>query len=254
MLIALEKITRTVFLAGLLASGYLYLLKDNLPDASFYDLDLLREPVQSVTRESSFTTQANGQQYLIAPLYDYELEGVIVSLHDADDFLDSTHHKRWQDFINLRDLCVIWGNNVESGVYREMEFSNGTWTCWFSWPNSEVASRFDGSQLSNNHLLIDDDEIKEALMQVEPGDHIRLKGMLVEYSNPGNGFHRGTSVTRTDTGNGACETIYVNQFEVIRKANRGVRRLYTAVFWLTVLSLAGAIVLFFVTPYRGNQE
>jgi hypothetical protein len=254
MLIALEKITRTVFLVSLLAGGYLYLVKDNLPDASFYDLDLLRDPVQSVTREGSFSTQANGQQYLITPRYDYELEGVIVSLHDADDFLDISHHGRWQDFINLRDLCVIWGSNVESGVYRDMEFNNGTWTCWFSWPNREVASRFDGSRLSNNHLLIDDNAIKPALMQVEPGDHIRLKGMLVEYSNPGNGFRRGTSVTRTDTGNGACETIYVNEFEVIRKANQGVRRLYTAVFWVAVLSLAGVVLLFFVTPYRGIRE
>ena len=91
-------------------------------------------------------------------------------------------------------------------------------------------------------------------MQVEPGDHIRLKGMLVEYSNPGNGFHRGTSVTRTDTGNGACETIYVNGFEVIKKANRGTRRLYTVAFWITVLSLVGVLALFFVAPYRGIRE
>lgn len=254
MLVALEKITRAVFVVSLLASGYLYLVKDALPEASFYDWDLLRDPVQSVTRKNSFTTQANGQQYVITPRYDYELDGVIVSLHDSDDFLDTTHHRRWQDYINLRDLCVIWGNNVKSGVYREMEFSNGTWTCWFSWPNSEVVSRFDGTRLSNNHLLIDDDAIKQALMQVEPGDHIRLKGMLVEYSNPGNGFHRGTSVTRTDTGNGACETIYVNGFEVIKKANRGTRRLYTVAFWVTVLSLVGVLALFFVAPYRGIRE
>jgi len=256
MLVALETITRTIFLVGLLASGYLYLVKDALPDAAFYDLDRLRDPVQSVTRASSFTTRANDQQYLIVPRYDYELEGVIVSLHDADDFLDIAHHRRWQDFINLRDLCVVWGSNVESGVYRDMEFSNGTWTCWFSWPNREVASRFDATRLSNNHLLIDDDAVKQALLRAAPGDQIRLRGMLVEYSNPGNGFRRGTSVTRTDTGNGACETIYVNEFEVIRKANQGARRLYTATFWVTVLALAGAVLLFFVTPYRGfgNRE
>ncbi len=254
MLVALEKITRAVFVASLLASGYLYLVKDSLPEASFYDLGQLRDPVQSATRKNSFTTQANGQQYVITPSYDYELEGVVVSLHDADDFLDITHHRRWQDYINLRDLCVIWGSNVKSGVYREMEFSNGTWTCWFSWPNSEVVSRFDGTQLSNNHLLIDDDAIKQALMQVESGDHIRLNGMLVEYSNPGNGFRRGTSVTRTDTGNGACETIYVNRLEVIKKANQATRRLYAVAFWVSVLSLVGVLALFFVTPYRGIRE
>ncbi|MCP4766375.1 MAG: hypothetical protein GY875_08890 [Gammaproteobacteria bacterium] len=253
MLVAFEKITRAVFVVSLMVSGYLYVVKDALPETSFYDVDQLRDPIQSVTRENSFTTQANDQQYVITPLYDYELDGVIVSLHDSDDFLDITHHRRWQDYINLRDLCVIWGDNVRSGVYHEMEFTNGTWTCWFSWPNSEVASRFDDTQLSNNHLLIDDDAIKQALMQAEAGDHIRLKGMLVEYSNPGNGFQRGTSVTRTDTGNGACETIYVNAFEVIKKANRGTRHIYTVAFWITALSLVGVLVLFFITPYRGAR-
>lgn len=250
MLTALEKLTRVIFLVSLLACVYLYFQKDRLPPADFYDWDLLGEPLQSITRQGSFRTRSSGQEYLIEPHYDYELEGVIVSLHDADEFLDISHHRRWQDFINLRDLCVIWGNNVKSGVYREMEFHNGTWTCWFSWPNSEVGSRFDGTQLSNNHLLIDDDEIKHKLMQSEPGDHIRLKGMLVEYSNPGNGFSRGTSTKRTDTGNGACETIYVEAFEMIKKANRGLRKFYTLAVWMTCLSLVGTIVLFGLTPHR----
>ena len=250
MLVALENLTRMVFIISLLACGYLYFLKDSLPDADFYDWELLGEPLQSVTRQPGFKTRSNDQEYLIEPRYDYELDGVIVSLHDADEFLDVTHQRRWRDFINLRDLCVIWGDNVSSGVYREMEFHNGTWTCWFSWPNSEVASRFDATQLSNNHLLVDDDDIRQALMQSEPGDHIRLKGMLVEYSNPANGFRRGTSTTRTDTGNGACETIYVEDFEVIRKANHGVRMFYTVALWTTLLSCIGVLVLFVLTPHR----
>jgi len=254
MLVTFEKIIRAVFLVSLLASGYLYLVKDAMPMPSFYDLDLLQDPVQSVTRLNSFSIQANDQQYLIKPLYDYELNGVVVSLHDSDDFLDTTHHRRWQDYINLRDLCVIWGSNVENGVYRDMEFTNGTWTCWFSWPNREVASRFDDSRLSNNHLLIDDEAVKQAMMQAEPGDHIRLKGMLVEYRNPGNGFRRGTSVTRTDKGNGACETIYVNAFEIIRKANQGARHFYSAAFWATALSFAGVVLLFFITPFQARRE
>lgn len=253
MLVAFEKLTRAVFVVSLLASAYLYLVKDDLPDPSFYDLGQLQEPVQDETGEESFSTRSNGQEYLIRPLYDYELQGVVVSLHDSDDFLDITHHRRWQDFINLRDLCVIWGSNVENGVYRDMDFHNSTWTCWFSWPNREVGSRFDDSQLSNNHLLIDDDAVKQALMQAEPGDHIRLKGMLVEYQNPGNGFRRGTSVTRTDTGNGACETIYVQAFDVISKANQTTRSIYAVTFWVMVLSLVAVVALFFVTPYRGAR-
>jgi hypothetical protein len=49
-------------------------------------------------------------------------------------------------------------------------------------------------------------------MASEPGDHIRLKGVLAKYANKDSGFNRGTSITREDTGNGACETIYLNEF------------------------------------------
>lgn len=252
MLHVLEKIVRSVFAISLLISILLYFYKDELPDASFYDLSQLDEPIQTPTRENSFPTRAGGQNYLIKPRYDYELEGVVVSYHDADDFTDIVHHRRWQDFINLRDLCVVWGSNVETGVYRDMDFYNGSWTCWYSWPSYAVKDRFDETQLSNNHLLIDHDAVKAQLMKAEPGDHIRLKGMLVEYSNPANGFHRGTSTVRTDTGNGACETIYVSDFEIVKKANPAIRTYYAVSSWTAILSLVGVVVLFFLSPYRGR--
>ncbi len=252
MAIVFEKIFRAVFLVGLLISAALYLLKDRLPEPGFYDLAELRDPVQQSTDAESFSVSASGQQYRIDPRYDYELEGVVVSLHDADDFTDVFHHKHWKDFINLRDLCVIWGSNVANGVYRDMDFENGTWTCWYSWPNHEVKGRFDETRLSNNHLLIDNEVIKHKLMQAEPGDHISLSGMLVEYSNPGNGFHRGTSTRRDDTGNGACETIYVTDFEILNKANSGLRNLFSLSWWITLAALAGTLLMFFFAPYRGR--
>lgn len=252
MLILLQKIFRVLFVLGLSAAAGLYLVKDELPPADFYDLENLGDPLQQPTRQDAFTTSVNGENYLIEPRFDYELNGVIVSYHDADDFSDIWHHGSWKDFINLRDLCVVWGANIETGVHREMDFHNDSWTCWFSWPNREVGERFRKTQLSNNHLLIDDEAIKAQLMQSEPGDQIRLWGMLAEYSNPRSGFYRSTSTTRIDTGNGACETIYVTGFELVRKANPGLRRYYSIARWTAILSLAGIIVLFVAAPYRGR--
>ena len=252
MQFVLEKTIKTVFWLSLFACVTLYFHKDELPATSFYDLEQLDDPIQTRTSKDSFTTRANDQEYLITPRFDYELDGVIVSYHNADDFSDSTHHRRWKDFINLRDLCVIWGSNIETGVYQDMEFHNSTWTCWYAWPNSEVRGRFNESMLSNNHVLIDDEIVKDKLMQAEPGDHIRLKGMLVEYSNPGNGFHRGTSVTRTDRGNQACETIYVNDFEIVKKANPQLRLFYTISFWTAILSLAGIVMMIIFFPFKGR--
>ncbi|PVV23078.1 MAG: hypothetical protein B6D74_08690, partial [gamma proteobacterium symbiont of Ctena orbiculata] len=152
------------------------LYKDRLPDPDYYEIGRLVDPVQESTYRSPFWIEAEGQRYYVKPLYDYALEGVVVSFHDADSFGDIWHHDRWKDFLNVRDLCVIWGANVSNGVYREMSFDNDSWTCWAYWPDAQTGANFSMTQLSNNHLLVSDDYVKEALMSAEPGDHIRISG------------------------------------------------------------------------------
>lgn len=250
--VILAKLFKRIFWFSALTLAWTYFYKDRFPEPEYYNLASLDAPRQSATTEPEFTTHVNRQEYTITPKFDYELEGVIVSYHDADAFGDIWHHGRWKDFLNLRDLCVIWGQNVESGVYQKMKFSNDSWTCWASWPDSDTGKLFKMNALSNNHMLTDSDTIKKALMDAEPGDHIRLKGLLAEYGNKTSGFKRGTSVTRNDTGNGACETIYLDEFTVINKANRKLRRLYHLAKWQTLLSAIGFLIAFLAAPVRFN--
>ena len=64
--------------------------------------------------------------------------------------------------------------------------------------------------------------------------------------NHGFAFKRGTSLTRDDTGNGACETIYVQEVEVLRAGGGPWRWL----LWPAIaLSLTGLIV-WLRTPFR----
>jgi hypothetical protein len=223
-----------------------------MPDPAYYQHGSFKEPSQTRTYRNAFSVTVNDQSYNIQPKYNYELEGVVVSYHNADAAWDMYHHDMWQDFLNLRDLCIIWGNNVSSGVYKRMDFNNNTWTCWAYWPDQETGNRFSMNQLSNNHILSTKEYVTRALMSAEPGDHIRFKGVLAEYSNLGNGFKRGTSTVRDDTGNGACETIYIDEFEIINKANANIRWLHSMAKWIAITSLVGFIVMFIVAPV-GNR-
>jgi hypothetical protein len=247
-----ESLFKWLFLISLFTIGATSFYKDKSPEPAFYDLGNLEAPKQTPTSRPAFTTWVNKQEYTINPKFAYELDGVIISYNNSGSFGDIWHHKRWKDFINLRDLCVIWGENVESGVYRNMKFSNDSWTCRASWSDAETGALFKVNALSNNHLLTDNDSIKTALMAAEPGDHIRLKGVLAEYSNKSNGFNRGTSITREDSGNGACETIYLNEFKIVKKANRKTRRLYATAKWLTAIAGIGFSIMFVVAPVRIN--
>ncbi|WPL16397.1 hypothetical protein Thiowin_01351 [Thiorhodovibrio winogradskyi] len=241
-----------VFLTSLAIALWSNWRKDQFPPAEFYDLGRLQEPRQSKTELEPFHVEAEGIRYLIEPLFDYELDGVVVSLHDSDAFIDVYHFKDWKDFLNIRDLCVVWGENVSSGVFRDMDYKNTTWTCWISTRDPRAAASFDWRQLSNNHLLAHESDLYKAIKEAEIGDQIAFSGQLARYSHDG-GFHRGTSTSRTDTGNGACETVYVQDFRIVRKSNPGWRRAHRLSSALAVLALAALAVLFVVSPYRPHR-
>jgi len=245
--------TRLLQLLLLLSIGlgvWSYQQKDRLPDPDHFDQASLTEPLQTKTARAPFEIDAGGITYQVNPQFDYQLNGVVVSFHDSDSWWDIYHQGSWQDFINVKDLCVIWGDNVASGVYQELAFKNSTWTCWVSWSDRETGRRFQMAKLSNNHLLVHDADITQALREVEVGDQISLSGVLASYSHSNNQFQRGTSTTRTDTGNGACETIYIDNFSIVREANSGWRQLYAVAKGGAILSLLGLLVLIFVAPVR----
>ncbi len=64
------------------------------------------------------------------------------------------------------------------------------------------------SHTANTHLIPADGRVASALAHVRRGDVVRLEGDLVDVEGP-DGFVWKTSLTRTDTGPGACETLYV---------------------------------------------
>ncbi len=245
----LNQLLLLVFLASLGLTLWSHWKKDQLPPPSFYDKSQLEEPRQTPTASPPFQIKTQGILYTIEPLFDYELDGVVVSLHDSDAFSDIYHFKDWQDFINIRDLCVVWGSNVASGIFRDMTYQNTTWTCWISTADAETAQRFAWDQLSNNHLLAHKPLLQKAIKSAEIGDHVHLSGQLARYSHAG-GFQRGTSITRTDTGNGACETIYIKDFRITRKANTGWRLLYRVSLAITLAALLGLAILLGIAPVR----
>lgn len=242
-----------VFLASLALALYSHWRQDQFPPPEFYALDrLLVEPRQTKTEDEPFHVEVNRIRYRIEPLYDYELDGIVVSLHDSDSFIDIYHFKDWKDFLNIRDLCVVWGANVSSDAFRAMHYKNTTWTCWISTQDAQAAAAFNWHQLSNNHLLAHEAHLYAAIKSANIGDQIHFSGQLARYSHDG-GFQRGTSTSRTDTGDGACETVYVHDFQIVRKSNPGWRlahRLSSALATLACIALA---VLFAVSPYQPRR-
>ncbi len=201
-------------------------MRDSLPPPDKLDAAVFEDPDQRATDRAPFKTTTGGIEYTIRPVFAYDLNGLVVSKHNADTWWDWVH-KAWKDSLNVTDLCVVWGGNARRGAYRDISFSSGEFVCYWQTSSSESWDAFDQYAVSNNHLLTDDPAIAKVLKSTRVGDQIHFRGYLAEYSHhQGFAFFRGTSTTRRDTGNGACETVYATEAEIIRPGNRGWRIAY----------------------------
>ena len=63
---------------------------------------------------------------------------------------------------------------------------------------------------ANMHLIPADGRIERQLKSIHSADLVNLSGYLVEVKGP-TGFKWRSSLTRTDTGSGACELVWVDE-------------------------------------------
>lgn len=210
---------------------------DALPPVADLHPAVLTEPQQTGTQRGPFQVRAQRIDYSVTPVQDYAISGLVVSRHDTSTWWNWIHEATG-DHLNVADLCMVWGANARSGAYERMSFSSGQFVCYVSTRDPEAARPDNLRALSNNHLLTDSPAVTRQLRGLRVGDQVRIQGELAEYRHrAGFDSHRSTSLTRDDQGNGACETIFVRDVQVLRGAPLWPRVLRWAGVGLAVLSL-----------------
>lgn len=113
------------------------------------------------------------------------------------------------------DLALGWGRMADPGVYERLSITqSGRWY-HYRWgsegpplPPQEIVR-----SSANMHLVPGTPEVAEALARVRAGQQVRLQGWLVE-ARRDDGYRWRSSLTREDSGDGACELIYVCALEL----------------------------------------
>ena len=231
----------------LIAASFVWLLvsfwnRNDLPRDIEYVPEIAKEPEQMPTNERPFAVIVDDVEYRIEPEYAYDLTGMIVSYRHHEG--NSRMHLQANDHLNMLDVCVVWGDNTASEL-NKIDFWNGIFTCNVFTRDMQAWDSFDMNQLSNNHLISEDEFIRNQVKKIRIGDQIRVRGYLASYSNGGGG-KRGTSTTRTDTGDGACETVYVEYFRIVQPATSYWR---ISMYVSLALLLIG-LFMHFRRPYR----
>lgn len=214
-----REFVKVILLAGLVMLFLGIIFRNRWPGEGEFRSEVFQEPIQRPGNlPAPFDVAQKGFTYTVYPQFDYELWGMVVSSHYAGSFLDYAH-EMWKDYLNIKDLCVIWGRNLETGAFRKVRFWSRDFTCFYSWSDPETGRLFSQSQISNNHLITEDALLRKVVKSVKRGDQVHLRGRLAKYGHKGSKVVRGTSTTRKDTGGQACETVYVTEFEVLKRAN-----------------------------------
>src|SRR5690606_857656 len=221
-------------------------LRNDLSHLSTPQASLREEPLQTPSSTLPFTVKAGDRHYRVEPVFDYEIYGLVVSFRHHDG--NYGVHRRWGDHINIADVCVVWSSNAFDIDLTQFEFWNGQFSCSFETSDQEAWSEFSVSQISNNHLITENNALGKEISDLRIGDQIHIKGMLAQYSSD-NGSSRGTSITRTDTGDRACETIYVTDYNVLQRYYSPWRIL----MYISLITLALSLALYLITPHSVRE-
>lgn len=110
------------------------------------------------------------------------------------------------------DFAVGWGPMSDTAVLDHFRITQGArfFTIYPDESAIDLATALLGS--ANMHLIPATAAVRQQLESTRPGNIVRMQGFLVSATGP-NGYTWNTSLTRSDTGAGACELFYVESVE-----------------------------------------
>jgi hypothetical protein len=235
----MQRLLKKLLIVALVITPIAWFFKGRLVDREQIRPELSRDPIQEPTVAEPFTFVYKGKEARVRPVADYELWGLVVSHNNIKSVADMYHDS---PSVDTKDLCVIWGANLQSDDYQRVNFRSGSFTCYYRYP---AGVRFRSRAASNNHLIADNDQIRRQIADVKVGDQVRLKGLLVDYQvEDWHDFWRKSSTVRTDSG---CEVLFVEEVEVLQ-AGTPVWYLAYRFGWL---ALVGLPVLYLLSLHFG---
>ncbi len=244
----LSLLTKYLFILSGIVLFVSYFSKGQLPSPAKMDQRLKDDPVQTRIDESPFDFEYHNKTYVIKPVASYEIHGLVVSHNNISAFTDIYHDK---SSVDIKDLCLIWGENIQSSNYLNLKFWSEPWSCHYFTKSEVVFENFFPDKLSNNHLLSTDSSVRKTIQSIKIGDQVYLSGQLINYYQKDTpSFIRKTSLTRKDTGNGACEVFLVDQAQILRRGATIWDKTYDISKTLFVISLVLKLLIFLFLPYE----
>jgi len=144
--------------------------------------------------------QISHGDFLLQPKARYDIEARVLSIerYRTDDGSD----------LAPIDFAVGWAQMSDTAILEHFRVTQGG-RFYTIYPDEEALDIPIALRASANmHLIPANGQVRDMLFSTRPGNIVTLRGYLVSASR-NDGFTWNSSLTRDDSGNGACELMYV---------------------------------------------
>lgn len=181
--------------------GYYFFYPDTVivqPDGVL----VAHEPIQSAT---PLTSAWQHKGYTITPRARFALTARVLSR--------ARYRVERNSGLVPYDFALGWKEMSDSRILRQLTIKQYMRLYTYRWQNAPpVAQHIIASNSANMHLIPANDTVRDTMGKVRTGHIITLEGTLVDFAR-GNELQR-SSMTRGDTGLGACEIIWVTSLAI----------------------------------------
>jgi hypothetical protein len=166
------------------------------------DIDAAAQPAQTELREQVLQQRKDGAK--IVALADYTLQGQVLS---TERYRMGTE----ADYSPV-DWAMAWGPVTDPAVLKQLRIMQGG--RFYSWhvDTLPLPHKTMNDNMANVHVIPANDVVRKQALAIAKGDRIRARGKLVRIERP-DGWRWVSSLTREDSGGGACELFWVESVE-----------------------------------------
>lgn len=163
-------------------------------------------PAQSPAREGMMFMH---DDYVIKPLANFSVHARVLSRERY--FLG-----RESDLAQI-DLALGWGRMSDEAILQHFSISQSNRWYWWRSDTLPIAKQEVIRSSANMHLIPADDYVARQIKRTRTGSIVKFKGYLVEVLGD-DGWRWRSSLSREDSGNKACEVVYVQDYEILEDA------------------------------------
>ena len=145
-------------------------------------------------------------EYTITELAKFQIKAKVLS--------KTNYYRGREADLSPTDLALGWGKMSDESVLEHIKISQSNRFYFWRVESFPIPRREIETHSANMHLIPANDFIKKEIGRVKQGGIIEITGSLVNV-NATDGWHWSSSQTRNDTGNGACELVWVENLRIV---------------------------------------